>query len=105
MRRRDFIALVGASAAWPLAAQAQQPQMKRVGYLAPNDSEEQAIATGDGLRRGIRSGLAKQGWVEPRVSIETRYAGLAGAQIQQARCLRPNAASTERWSYLNTSLS
>jgi len=73
MRRRDFIALVGGSAAaWPLAARAQQSgQMRRIGVLMPlarDNPEAQARIT------AFLEALQKLGWTEGRnLQIEYRW--------------------------------
>src|SRR4029077_5557391 len=74
MRRRDFVTLLGSTAAtWPLAARAQQPdRIRRIGVLmgyAESDSEGQAFVA------AFREGLQKLGWVENRnMRIDYRWA-------------------------------
>jgi putative ABC transport system substrate-binding protein len=80
MKRRDFLALTGAAIfAGPLRSVAQQRQMKRVGFAAVLDETDP-----DAIRylQALRRGLARQGWVEPGVSIETR-GGATAPQAQQ----------------------
>src|SRR5947209_19009157 len=75
MKRRKFIALIaGATAAWPLAARAQQGErMRRIVFLhalAENDPEVQSRIAAFG------QGLAALGWTQRRnVQIEHRYSG------------------------------
>ena len=73
MRRREFVALVGGAAAWPVAAQAQPTErMRRIGVLvglAENDPEMKQRLD------GFREGLEKLGWFEGRnVVIDYRFA-------------------------------
>src|SRR5262245_26528634 len=73
MRRRDFITLLcGATAAWPLAASAQQPERtRRIGVLTPFASDDPAEQ-----RRvlAFAQALAQLGWIEGRnVRIEIHW--------------------------------
>jgi ABC-type uncharacterized transport system substrate-binding protein len=71
MRRRDFITLLGGTAAaWPLAARAQQAErMRRIGVLMPADDAE-----GQARLMTFGQGLALLGWTVGRnVRIDVRW--------------------------------
>jgi len=72
MRRREFITLLGGTAAaWPLAARAQQPEkLPTVGFLGPAAPSSMSQWTAAFAQR-----LRELGWIEGRtVTIEYRWA-------------------------------
>jgi putative tryptophan/tyrosine transport system substrate-binding protein len=80
-RRREFIALLGGAAAWPMVARAQQPgRLRRIGVLeetAEDDKERNSQFA------KFREGLARFGWVEGRtVDIEHRFAAADAGRYQ-----------------------
>ena len=82
MRRREFITLLGGTAAWPLVAYAQQPErMRRIGVLqglAADDPEAQAYVA------AFQQGLQEAGWTVGRnVRIDYRWSAGNNARLRR----------------------
>jgi putative tryptophan/tyrosine transport system substrate-binding protein len=82
MKRREFIMLASAAAAWPFAVRAQRPdQMRRIGVLmnlAADDPQSQAY------NAAFLQGLQEFGWTVGRnIRVESRYAEGSADRIRK----------------------
>jgi hypothetical protein len=84
IRRREFIAVLAGTAAWPIAARAQPGErVRRVGVLMPFDENDP-----DGKRRysAFTQALAGLGWVEGRnVRMDVRWGGMTSIGCERSR--------------------
>src|SRR5712691_6995766 len=82
VRRREFITLLGGSAAWPLAARAQQPErVRRIGVLLPATADDPVFQDRVGA---FLQGLQQSGWsIGRNVRIDTRWATANAGDIRR----------------------
>src|SRR5436305_14996340 len=72
-QRREFIGTLGGAAAWPLAAWAQQPKVRRIGVLMNTVSDD---AEGHARLAAFHQGLQQLGWtVGHHVQTDYRWGG------------------------------
>jgi putative tryptophan/tyrosine transport system substrate-binding protein len=96
MRRREFIAGLGSAAAWSMAADAQQAEMRRLGILWPHNEND---STTKAWYSAFKLGLAEIGWAEGRnlrvdVRWNPRTIEAAETMARELIDLRPEALAT-----------
>jgi putative ABC transport system substrate-binding protein len=81
VKRREFIALIGGAAAWPLPAWAQQRErMRRIGVLMSYAADDPA---GQARLLALAQELAQSGWIDGRnVRIDVRWAAVDPERIR-----------------------
>ena len=81
MKRRTFITGLGAAAAWPLVARAQQgDRVRRIGVLMPSDENDPAYKT---RLSAFTQALADLGWTDGRnVRTDVRWGRADGNRIR-----------------------
>jgi putative tryptophan/tyrosine transport system substrate-binding protein len=81
VRRRNFLAFLGGTAAWPLVARAQQPErMRRIGMLMTYAADDPA---GQARLLAFAQELAQSGWIDGRnVRIDVRWGGVDAERIR-----------------------
>jgi putative ABC transport system substrate-binding protein len=74
MRRRAFVAMTLAAAAWPLAGRAQQSErIRRVGVLMPFPEKDPLTRT---IVTAFDQALGRFAWVEGKnIRVDYRFAG------------------------------
>jgi putative ABC transport system substrate-binding protein len=82
MRRRDFITLLGAASAWPLAARAQQSErVRRIGIILPASADDRDFQA---WVAAFLQTLAELGWsVGRNLQIDMHWATAHAAEIRR----------------------
>ena len=94
MKRRDFIALLGGAAAWPVAAHAQQgDRVRHIGVLMGADENDPVWKT---YVSAFAQALAGLGWTDGR-NVRMTFEGPAVTSIGYKR-------SRRSWSACNPTL-
>ena len=80
LRRREFIAGIGGTAAWPIMARAADGAVRRIGMLVvgePNDPEMQERV------KALKAGLRELGWIDGRnLKIDYRWSSADSVRTQ-----------------------
>ena len=97
MRRRDFIAGIAGSTAWPVVARAQTPsRMRKMGILLGNAEDLEAQS----WIAALREELGKLGWIEGRnIEIDIRWGSADLASMKRSAkelvALQPDCILTQ----------